>query len=537
MIYIAPWKIVVAVVVVLASIVFSMPNVFSRATLDTWPSWVPSKQANLGLDLQGGAHLLLEVDVAAVTRERLEALLDEVRNVMRETRIGYTNLGVDGDSVRFRLREAADVAKTREALRPLSRPLTNAVLGTSARDVNVELTDDGQARLTLSPEAIEARRSAAVDQSLEIVRRRVDETGTKEPTIQRQGTNRILVQLPGEQDPEHIKRLLGQTAKLTFRLVDTSAVPGAPVAPGSELLPTDARAAGGTGAGPQQIAVRRQIMVSGENLVDAQPGFDQQSGQPVVNFRFDSAGGRRFGQVTTENVGKPFAIVLDGKVISAPVIRQAIIGGSGQISGGFSVQEANDLSVLLRAGALPAPLNILEERTIGPDLGADSIRAGMLSLTIAAVLVVIFMIASYGLFGVFANLALVFNVLLILAATSAMGATLTLPGIAGIVLTMGMAVDANVLIFERMREEVRAGKSPLAAIDAGYSRALSAILDANLTTLIATILLYQFGSGPVRGFAVTLTIGLIASMYTAVTLSRIIILFWFRQTRPSTLPI
>jgi len=537
MTHIAPWKIVIAAIVVLASILLSLPNAIPRSTLDTWSSWLPAKQANLGLDLQGGAHLLLEVDVGAVTRERLEGLLDEVRNTMREARIGYTNLGIEGESVRFRVREAADVAKTREALRPLSRPITNAVLGTSVRDVTVEVAEDGQARLTLTPEAIEARRSAAVDQSLEIVRRRVDETGTKEPIIQRQGQNRILVQLPGAQDPEQIKRLLGQTAKLTFRLVDTTAVPGAPVPPGSEWLPTDARAAGGTGSGPQQIAVRRQVMVSGENLVDAQPGFDQQTGQPVVNFRFDSAGGRRFGQVTTENVGKPFAIVLDGKVISAPVIRQAIIGGSGQISGGFSVPEANDLAVLLRAGALPAPLNVLEERTIGPDLGADSIRAGILSLAVAAVLVVIFMVACYGLFGLFANLALFFNVLLILAATSAMGATLTLPGIAGIVLTMGMAVDANVLIFERMREEIRSGKSPLASIDAGYSRALSAIVDANLTTLIATILLYVFGSGPVRGFAVTLTIGLIASMYTAITMSRMIVLFWYRQTRPTALPI
>lgn len=537
MLHIAPWKIVFAAIVVLVSILWSLPNVIPRSTLDTWPSWVPTKQANLGLDLQGGAHLLLEVDVAAVTKERLEGLLDEVRNVMRETRIGYTNLGIEGDSVRFRVREIADVAKTRETLRPLSRPLTNAVLGTSSRDVNIELTDDGQARLTLSPEAIEARRSAAVDQSLEIVRRRVDETGTKEPTIQRQGTNRILVQLPGEQDPEQIKRLLGQTAKLTFRLVDTTAVPGAPVAPGSEMLPTDARATGGTGAGPQQIAVRRQIMVSGENLVDAQPGFDQQTGQPVVNFRFDSAGGRRFGQVTTENVGKPFAIVLDGKVISAPVIRQAIIGGSGQISGGFGVQEANDLAVLLRAGALPAPLNVLEERTIGPDLGADSIRAGLLSMAIAAVLVVAFMIASYGLFGVFANLALVINMLIVVAATSALGATLTLPGIAGMVLTLGMSVDANVLIFERIREEARSGKTSLAALDAGYTRALSAIIDGHVTTLISSILLFQFGTGPVRGFAVTLTIGVLSSLYTAIVLTRMITLAWYRRSRPKVLPI
>ena len=373
-------------------------------------------------------------------------------------------------------------------------------------------------------------------QSLEIVRRRIDEVGTREPTIQRQGENRILVQVPGEKDPESIKRLLGQTARLTFHLVDLDTSVEQALAgnlpPGSELLPSDE---GDRTGGAGQYVVRKRVEVSGESLVDAQPTYYQN--QPVVSFRFDSVGGRKFGNITRDHVGELLAIVLDGRVISAPRIDEPILGGSGIIRGSFTVQEANELAVLLRAGALPAPLEIVEERTVGPDLGADSIEAGKVASVIGFVLVVLAMGLYYGLFGVFAGIALVVNLILIIAALSVLQATLTLPGIAGIVLTMGMAVDANVLIFERIREEVRVGRPPMSAIDAGYREAMRTIIDANLTTLIAAVLLYAFGSGPVRGFAVTLGIGIITSMFTAITFTRLLMATWFRRTRPAMLPV
>ncbi|MSO64610.1 MAG: protein translocase subunit SecD [Alphaproteobacteria bacterium] len=537
MLHQSSWRTTLTLLVVLAGLVLSVPTMFSRDQVASWPKVMPHQQISLGLDLQGGSHLLLEVDVGAVVKERLESLVDEVRNQMRNERLQYTGLGVEGGSVVLRLRDQADFERGRTVLRALARPVGGNVLlaGTAARDIEVVVENDGRVRMTLSKEAIEDRRRAAVDQSMEIVRRRVDQTGTKEPIIQRQGAERILVQLPGEQNPDRIKRLLGQTAKLSFRLVDLTAQPGSSLPPGSEVLLVDPKSA--ERGGPRDYVVRRQVMVSGENLVDAQPAFDQQTGQPVVNFRFDSAGGRRFGQVTSENVGKPFAIVLDGKVISAPVIRQAIIGGSGQISGGFSVQEANDLALLLRAGALPAPLKVLEERTVGPDLGADSVRAGTITMIIAFVLVVAFMVMCYGLFGAIANVALVGNIFLIIAALSLLQATLTLPGIAGIVLTVGMAVDANVLIFERIREEFRLGKTPVAAIDSGFRFAWGTIIDTHVTTFIAAALLFLFGTGPVKGFAVTLAIGIVASIFTATTFTHLMVVYWLRWMRPRTVPI
>jgi preprotein translocase subunit SecD len=382
----------------------------------------------------------------------------------------------------------------------------------------------------------EELQTSAVAQSVEIVRRRIDEVGTREPTIQRQGENRILVQVPGEKDPDSIKRLLGQTAKLTFHLVDLDTSMEQALAgnlpPGSELLPSDENDASGQAA---QYVVRKRVEVSGESLVDAQPTYYQN--QPVVSFRFDSVGGRKFGNVTRDHVGELLAIVLDGRVISAPRIDEPILGGSGIIRGSFTVQEANELAVLLRAGALPAPLEIVEERTVGPDLGADSIQAGKVASVIGLILVALAMGLYYGLFGVFANIALIVNLVLIIAALSVLQATLTLPGIAGIVLTMGMAVDANVLIFERIREEARVGRPPMSAIDAGYREAMRTIIDANLTTLIAAVLLYAFGSGPVRGFAVTLGIGIITSMFTAITFTRLLMATWFRRTRPAMLPV
>jgi len=534
MLQFARWKTTLVAVVIAAGIIFVLPNFFPRTSLENWPGWIPNQQINLGLDLQGGSHLLLEVDVDSVIRERLESLESEVRRTLRSVRVCYMGIGIEELAVRVRLTDPEQCEAAVEVLCDLSQPITtNAFLAVGTRDLDVSVDDNGVARLLLTDEAIAERRRAAVEQSIEIVRRRIDETGTREPTIQRQGEDRILVQLPGVDDPDRIKRLLGQTARLTFQMVDTDARPGGRVPAGSVSLPADARAA----SQQTEYIVRREILVSGENLINAATTFDQQSGGPAVSFRFDASGGRRFGQVTTDNVGKPFAIVLDGRVISAPVIRQPILGGSGIITGGFSVQEANDLALLLRAGALPAPLNILEERSVGPGLGADSVAAGELASIIAFLAVMVFMVLAYGMFGMIANVALIVNMILIGGGLSLLQATLTLPGIAGVVLTIGMAVDANVLIFERIREEVRTGKTPVAAIDAGYSRALTTIIDANVTTLIAAILLFQFGSGPVKGFAVTLAFGIASSMFTAITLTRLIVITWMRRRRPAALPI
>ncbi len=526
MVYFAKWKVILVLAVCVLGVAFAAPNIMTAKQAETLPAWLPHKQINLGLDLRGGSHLLLEVAVETVIRERLDGLVDSVRVELRKARIRYTGLGVEGSAVTVTIRDAAQAEQARGLLRALD-PET------------VTEMDDGRITMTLTERAISERRRSALEQSIEIVRRRVDETGVNEPTIQAQGDDRILVQLPGVDDPERVKRLLGKTAKMTFHLVDqrnslADALAGR-VPPGSVLMASDdERLSDGK---PVMYLIRKRVMVSGENLVSAQPGQDSQTNQPVVNFRFDTLGAKKFGTVTAKNVGRPFAIVLDGKVISAPVIREAILGGSGQISGGFTFQGAQDLALLLRAGALPAPLTILEERTVGPGLGADSIAAGKIASIIGLILVVVFMAIAYGLFGLMANVALLFNMILLAAGLSILQATLTLPGIAGIVLTIGMAVDANVLVFERIREEVRLGRTPISAIDAGYSRAITTIIDANVTTLIAAVLLMWFGSGPVRGFAVTLSIGIVTSMFTAIMLTRLLVVFWLRRTRPQVLPV
>ena len=525
MLYFAPWKIILVIGVCLAGLVFAAPNLLSREQADAMPTWLPHKQLNLGLDLQGGSHLLLEVEVGAVVKERLEALVDEARIALRAARIGYKGLGATATGVSLRLVDPATIEDAKALLRDVDPNAT------------VTATEDGAVSITLNEVAINSIRDAAIKQSLEIVRRRIDETGTREPTIQRQGTDRILVQLPGVDDPDRIKRLLGQTAKLNFRLVDTNttvrdAIEGRLPA-GSELLDSDDQV-DSTGQ-PIQYVVRKRIMVSGENLVDAQPTF--QNGEAVVSFTFDSIGAKKFAKVTAENVGRPFAIVLDKKVISAPVIREAISGGRGIISGSFTTQSATDLALLLRAGALPAPLTILEERTVGPGLGADSIRAGKIAAVLGLALVIAFMVVSYSLFGLATNVALIFNIVIIAAVLSVLQATLTLPGIAGIVLTIGMAVDANVLVFERIREELANGRTPFSAVDAGYQRALTTIIDSNVTTLIAAVLLLGLGSGPVKGFGVTLAIGICTSLFTAVMVTRLMIVVWLRRTRPQALPV
>lgn len=538
MLYFAPWKIALVLLVTLAGLVTAAPNLLSKQQLSALPSWMQLPQINLGLDLRGGSHLLLEVDTSAVLRERLEAVVEGAREELRKERIGYTNLGITGGNVvGLRLRDAGQGDRARELLVKLGQPLQGGAfsLGAGATDLQLDISAEGVVRMTLSELAIRERARSAVAQSMEIVRRRIDQTGVNEPTIQVQGSDRILVQLPGVDDPERIKRLLGTTAKLTFRMVDTNADPNMPPPPGTEILEGDKPRI--ANAPVERFVVKRKVEVAGDNLVDAQAGYDQRSGQPIVSFRFDTIGGKRFAEITQQSVGLPFAIVLDNKVLSAPVIREPILGGSGQISGNFSVTEANDLAVLLRAGALPAPLKVIEERVVGPDLGADAIRAGIIAIIIGFVLVNLFMIAAYGLFGVFAVIAVTLNLALILGILSAMQATLSLPGIAGILLTIGMAVDANVLINERIREEARLGKSVIAALDAGFSRAFSTILDSNLTTLIAMAILFAVGSGPVRGFSVAISVGIITSMFTAILVVRMMMVLWLKSARPKSLAV
>jgi preprotein translocase subunit SecD len=532
MLFFSRWKAIAILATALVVCHFAVPNFFPEKVVERWPKWA-QRHIVLGLDLQGGSHILLEVDSNAVRKEKVEALRDDVRRILREARIGYTGLNARGLTVEVRIREGSDVQQAMAKLRELSQPLGGLLSATGQRSVDIADAGNGVIQLTITQPAITERIRQSVDQSIQIVERRVNELGTVEPSIQRQGVDRILVQVPGLQDPSRLKELLGKTAKLAFRLVDPTTSPDqalrGQVPPDSEIL------YGTSKEGRQPYVIQKRVMVSGEELTDAQPGFDSRTSEPIVNFRFNSSGARKFAQVTQENVGRPFAIVLDNEVISAPVIREPILGGSGQISGSFTVEQANDLAILLRAGALPAPLTIIEERTVGPGLGQDSIEKGTRAAYFGSVLVVIFMLASYGLFGLFANIAVLINVAMIFGVLSMLNATLTLPGIAGIVLTVGIAVDSNVLIYERIREEVRGGRTPISAIDAGFTRALATILDSNITTFIAAAVLFFIGTGPVRGFAVTLGIGIITTVFTAFTLTRLIVAWWVRQTRPQRL--
>jgi preprotein translocase subunit SecD len=533
MLYFTRWKVAAILCTVFAVCLFAVPNFLPTKMVNSWPAFA-QRHVVLGLDLQGGSHILLEVDSKAVRKEMLETLRDDVRRVLREARIGYTGLVVRGNSVEVRIREGQNSAQAQEKLRTLSQPLGGILSATGHRNVDISSEPNNLYRLTLTDPAILERVRQAVDQSIQIIERRVNELGTVEPLIQREGTDRILVQVPGLQDPTRLKQLLGKTAKLDFHMVDTS-VPAQEAAQGH--VPPDDEILYGTSEPKIPYLIEKRVLVSGADLTDAQPGFDPRTSEPIVSFRFNTSGARKFAQVTQENVGKPFAIVLDNQVISAPVIREPILGGSGQISGSFTVQSANDLAILLRAGALPAPLTIIEERTVGPGLGADSIAQGKISSYVGAVMVVLFMFATYGLFGLFANIAVAINVAMIFGVLSLLNATLTLPGIAGIVLTVGIAVDSNVLIYERIREEVRGGRTPINAIDAGFSRALATILDSNITTFIAAAVLFYIGTGPVRGFAVTLGIGIITTVFTAFTLTRLIVAYWVRWKRPQRVPI
>jgi len=533
MLHFSRWKIWAIVASCVLSLLLVAPNFVSRSTLSGLPDWLPHRQLTLGLDLQGGAHLLLEVDTQAMVKDRLEVLRDDVRRVLREDKIGYSGLGIQGTGVQVRITDLAKVDAAEKKLDGLIQVLSDTVFtGNKVVDTEITKGENGLFRLNLTAPGLEYRSRKVVEQSMEVVRRRVDQLGTTEPVIARQGANRLLVQVPGLQDIERLKDLLRQTARLTFHMVEgvgQAAVDGAR-APDTEVLMT-------RDDPPVPVLVQKRAMLTGEELVDAQASFSSQSSEPVVSFRFNTSGAQKFAQISQQNVGRPFAIVLDKEVISYPVIREPILGGSGQISGNFTVQGANDLALLLRAGALPADLTVVEERTVGPGLGADSIAAGKIAAIVGTVLVVLYMIGNYGLFGVFADVAVVINIVMLMAILSLLQATLTLPGIAGIVLTIGMAVDANVLIYERIREEQKLGRSAISAIDAGFSRALGTIVDSNLTTLIAGVVMFFLGTGPIKGFAVTMSIGILTTLFTAVTVTRLMVALWVKKVRPTRVPI
>jgi preprotein translocase subunit SecD len=534
MLYFSRWKALAIVGIAVLVCLCAVPNFFPAPVVAKWPEWAQRRMV-LGLDLQGGSHLLLEVDAKDVKQQKLDQVRDDVRRILRDAKIGYTGLAIRGDSVEVRIREGSDFQTAYSKLRELSVPLGGGLGG--QRSLAVSDAGGGLVRLTVTPEAMTERLRQVVEQAVPIIEKRVNALGLVEPTIQREGADRILVQVPGLGDPEALLRVLGKTAKMEFRLVDTSN--SAEDALSAGRVPTDDDLLYETGKSGQKtpLLVQKQVMVSGSDLTDAQATFDQRTGEPVVSFKFNTNGARRFAQVTQENVGRPFAIVLDNDVISAPVIREPIMGGQGQISGNFTVESANELAILLRAGALPAKLTPIEQRVVGPGLGQDSIEKGKLASYAGAALVVIFMFATYGLFGLFANIAVAVNVAMIFGVLSLLNATLTLPGIAGIVLTVGIAVDSNVLIYERIREEVRSGRSAISAIDAGFSRALATILDSNITTFIAAAVLFFIGTGPVKGFAVTLGIGIATSLFTAFTLTRLIVATWVQWQRPKVVPI
>ena len=529
MLYFSKFKSISILLICLLGVIFAFPNVLSQTTLNDLPKIIPHKQINLGLDLRGGSHLLVEVQSSVRASERMDDLYDEIRIELRRNKILLSDISQSNNQLKITLSDDGFKGDLLDIIESLSQNVRGQLgTGQLVDELNIMEQIDGSILVSMTEEAKSDLLRRSVDQSIEIIRRRIDELGTKEPTIQRQGDSRILIQVPGLDDPKRLKDLLGTTAKMTFHLID-------PFYDGGNVSRSSMQLKHANNE--STYVVERRSIIGGENLVDAQPGFDSQTNQPIVNFRFDGQGSRKFGKITTDNVGKLFAIVLDNEVISAPIINEPILGGSGMISGSFTVQEANDLAILLRAGALPAPLVILEERTVGPGLGADSIKSGQIASILGLLLVLIYMFASYGRFGIYSNISLLINLSLIVAVLSILQATLTLPGIAGIILTIGMAVDANVLIFERIREEISNNKSVINAIDNGYKRARTTILDANITTFIAAIILFQLGSGPIKGFSITLAIGIITSVFTAFTLTRFFVALWIKRSNPKEINI
>ena len=523
------WKIWAVSLTVAIGILFAIPSLIAGTPLaKNWPGWLPNAKISLGLDLSGGSQLLLEADIADAAKQRLAAMEDTVATELRRgtPKIEVGDISTSGGRLSFMVRDPTELDAAFERLRTLTQPVGL----TGSRDWDVSVVDSTRIVLTPTQSGTANALKDAMTVARDVVRRRIDPQGTKEVTVINQGDRRILVQVPGVEDPEALKSLIGQTARLEFKLVDLTADPQqvaqgrAP--PGSQVLPL----ADGTGA----MAVKRRVMVSGDQLTDAKQSFDQ-DGRPVVSITFNNAGAKRFGRVTQENVNKPFAIILDEKILSAPNINEPILGGQAQISGSFTVQSANALAISLASGKLPVKLNVIEERTVGPDLGKDSIRKGAIASVVATIAVILFMLITYGRFGVYATAALIVNALMILGIMAIFNASLTLPGIAGFVLTIGAAVDANVLINERIREEQRRGRKILDALETGYKEAQTAIFDANITNVIAAMLMWYFGSGPIRGFAVVLMIGIVTSVFTAVNFTRMLVALWVRRKRPKVL--
>jgi preprotein translocase subunit SecD len=510
------WKIFSIMLICLLAIALAMPNILSSKTLDKLPNWWPKNSMNLGLDLRGGSHLLLAVDFPHYFQEQLSNLKDNIRRDLRKDKIGYIDLAISQDKLSFNLRDQSHADRAEKLLK-------------NNRELEINRTNNHFV-ISYKEQHLNDLKKKLIDQSIEIIRRRVDETGTKEPIIQSQGEDKILLQVPGLNDPEHLKKLLGQTAKMTFHLVNENVASNNHIPFDSMLLEIESDKS----ESYNKIPVYKKAMLNGDLLSNAMVSFNQYS-KPVVAFEFNHLGAKLFGELTKNNIGKRLAIVLDNKVICAPSINEPIMGGSGTITGNYTAQTANDLALLLRAGALPAPLKIIEERTVGPSLGAESIEQGKLAAFISVIAVILFMLAVYGIFGLLANIALCLNLILLVALLSLLQATLTLPGIAGIVLTMGMSVDANVLIFERIREESRNGLSTLSSLERGFNQAFNTIIDSNLTTILVAIFLYVFGSGAVKGFAVTLVLGILTSMFSAITLTRLMMSKWVHHYRPKSL--
>jgi preprotein translocase subunit SecD len=509
-------------------ILLVLPTFMARSTLDKWPRFLPKKQLNLGLDLRGGAHLLLAMEVNDVRKDWLDSLREDARRRLREAKIGVSAVGISGNAVQVRIAKPEETDAALKALKQMVQPLGNPVFGTSGADVDVQKGESGSISITPTEAGLRQRTVNAVSAAIETVRRRVDAMGTTEPNIVREGTSRIVVQVPGLSDTAQLKELIGKTARLTFHEVhatlsakeakETRVPPGYKIYPGVDKTEGD------------QL-LKETPVVRGDELTSANPSFDSRTSEPIIEFGFNNAGARRFGKFTQDHVGKPFAIVLDDKVISAPVIREPILGGRGQISGSFTPETATQLAIQLRSGALPAKLTVVEERNVGPSLGNDSIEAGKLAGIIGGIATIVLTILVYGTFGIFACIGLVVHGILTVAIMALIGSALTLPGIAGLVLGIAMAVDANVLIYERIREELRAGKTPIAAIDAGFTRAFITIADSQLTTLACAMVMFWLGAGPIRGFAVTLTVGICTSIFASVTVVRLLIYYWLNSMR------
>jgi protein-export membrane protein SecD len=532
------WGALITVLLSAASIFFAVPNLIPLAAYESLPHWAQLPRMPLGLDLRGGTHLLYEIDTTQLRKDWLQSLQADARRALSEESIAHKGVVIAGNQVRVTLRDPAKMDAALDRLKKFAQPVSASLLtgrGGGGLDLEVKGNPDGVITLEPTPAGIQLRVESAISRSIEVVRRRIDPEGTTEATIQKEGADRILIQVPGL-SPTEVKTRVGTTAKLTFQLTDGNAPvteeqvqASGGVPPDDQLLPDEEH--------PGLFwLVHKEVLVSGDDIADAQAGYSNSGGRAVI-FTLNTHGAVAFARVTRENIGKPFAIVLDNKVKSAPFIRSEIPGGRGEITGNFSVDDVNRLALLLRSGALPAKLSIIEERSVGPSLGADSIQSGEIAAGVGFVLVSALMIAGYGLFGLFSVIALVINIAIIMACLSLFHATLTLPGIAGIVLTMGVAVDANVLIYERIREEMRSGRGMISSIEAGFDRAYATIIDSHLTALLAALILYAFGSGSVRGFAVTLSFGIVSSLFTSITVTRLMVSTWLRKTRPAVLEI